>query len=456
MDSRLHRDGLEVLARGLALASIVPCGATFYFFVFWRWFEFWRRHRTWTYVMMVGTLVIVGIAAVMLRREVLAERFCLPIVVQGLGWTVAGIATVLVIVADRQIGVRVRSFAPFFEERREIELITAGAYGVVRHPIYAAGVWFQLGAFLATGYAVILVACAILLLGALWFTRQEERRLVERLRDPAAYDRYRERVSALFPWRPRIARVPRPSRDEGPTLDNMTAFSEPRQVAPGVLRIEKVATSGWCWNMVLVMLPGGRLLVYNPTSLGTGDDVFARLDALGEVTVLVAPNNVHHLSLARFRARYPKALAVASATALPRLAGRGHAGLAELEAATLLLPDGARWLRCEGTKSGEAWLSLPSPEGPTWIVCDAFFNVTRPVTGVTGAVLRALHVTPGLRISRTYIWLALRDARAYRDWTLAVLAQERPRSLVVCHGEPAASADLEGELAALVRAHIRL
>jgi protein-S-isoprenylcysteine O-methyltransferase Ste14 len=36
-------------------------------------------------------------------------------------------------------------------------------------------------------------------LGALWFTRQEERRLVELLADPTAYDGYRARVGRLFP-----------------------------------------------------------------------------------------------------------------------------------------------------------------------------------------------------------------------------------------------------------------
>jgi protein-S-isoprenylcysteine O-methyltransferase Ste14 len=39
----------------------------------------------------------------------------------------------------------------------------------------------------------------VLAAGALWFTRQEERRLVALLDDPAAYERYRRRVPALLP-----------------------------------------------------------------------------------------------------------------------------------------------------------------------------------------------------------------------------------------------------------------
>jgi len=61
---------------------------------------------------------------------------------------------------------------PFFDEHGRIELKTTGAYGVVRHPIYAAGSGIQLGAFLVTGYQAVFVAWAVFTLGALWFTRQ--------------------------------------------------------------------------------------------------------------------------------------------------------------------------------------------------------------------------------------------------------------------------------------------
>ena len=43
------------------------------------------------------------------------------------------------------------------------------------------------------------IALAVFALGAVWFTRQEERRLIALLADPAAYERYRARVPALLP-----------------------------------------------------------------------------------------------------------------------------------------------------------------------------------------------------------------------------------------------------------------
>jgi len=193
--------------RFLALSAVIPAGAPLYFFLFWRWFDYWRKRPLRTYALMFGTLIGFGAGAVELRRFVLAPRVAMPFWIQAAGWILMALALVLGFVADRQIGIRVRSFMPFFEEHGRIELETTCAYGVVRHPIYAAGIYYQLGAFLVTGYVAVAAACAVFALGAMWFTRQEERRLLPLLDDPAAYQRYRERVPALFPFiRPRPGR----------------------------------------------------------------------------------------------------------------------------------------------------------------------------------------------------------------------------------------------------------
>jgi protein-S-isoprenylcysteine O-methyltransferase Ste14 len=187
--------------RVLALSGILPAGATLYFFVFWRWFDFWRKHRVATYTMMFGTFGVLGAAVYLWRGVVFAHRVGWPPWVEVTGWTVIAFMTVVACVADRQIGFRVRSFTPFFEQGGPIELKTTGAYGLVRHPIYATGIGYQLGVFLVTGYLAVAAASAVFTLGALWFTRQEERRLMERLPDPGEYERYRKRVGGLFPWR---------------------------------------------------------------------------------------------------------------------------------------------------------------------------------------------------------------------------------------------------------------
>jgi protein-S-isoprenylcysteine O-methyltransferase Ste14 len=193
----------ERAMRILAASAIIWAGATPYFLLFWTWFDHWRKHRAQTYTLMFGTLVAVGAATYGLRDFVFGMRIVIPGWGHGIGWVLVGLSTLLGFVADRQIGIRVRSFTPFFETGGRIELKTSGAYGVVRHPIYAAGIGYQLGVFLVTGYVAVIVAWDVLVLGALWFTRQEERRLIELLADPTEYERYRAEVPALFPWRPR-------------------------------------------------------------------------------------------------------------------------------------------------------------------------------------------------------------------------------------------------------------
>ena len=185
--------------RLLAFVAIVPAAATFYFFVFWRWFEFWKARRSLSYGLILASFGGLGTAVARLHRWAFAGQLHPPVWTQVLGWTVVVTASAFGTVADRQIGIRVRSFTPFFDEHGHLDLKTSGAYGVVRHPIYASGIAFQLGVFLVTGYPLVAAACAILALGALWFTRQEEARLVALLDDPTKYDRYRARVPALLP-----------------------------------------------------------------------------------------------------------------------------------------------------------------------------------------------------------------------------------------------------------------
>jgi protein-S-isoprenylcysteine O-methyltransferase Ste14 len=189
--------------RVLAFWAVLPAGATLYFFLFWRWFDYWRLRRMLWYGLLLASFGIVGLPAYLLRRWTLGWRFHLPLAVEVLGWTLLAAVTVFGWIADRQIGFRVRSFRPFFEQSPRIDLKTTGAYGVVRHPIYAAGSVFQIAIFLVTGYPIVLASWVVFTLGAQWFTRQEERRLVELLDDPDDYTSYRARVPALFPRLPR-------------------------------------------------------------------------------------------------------------------------------------------------------------------------------------------------------------------------------------------------------------
>jgi hypothetical protein len=219
-------------------------------------------------------------------------------------------------------------------------------------------------------------------------------------------------------------------------------------LAHGVWRLEQRLSGDWGRSMTVVRLRDGGLLVHSPTWLGEG--TFETVDELGPVRVLFAPNHFHHLSLTRFAVRYPSALTIATSVAIPRLTSKGHDGLVAVSEAASMLPHGAHFLECAGTRAGEGWISLES-DRRTWIVCDAFFHVTRHVTGAAGIFLRVTRAWPGLSLGETFRWFALRDAPSYRAWALEMLERERPKRMLFSHGEAVEREDLPEELARLIR-----
>ncbi|HVV81965.1 MAG TPA: methyltransferase [Kofleriaceae bacterium] len=150
----------------LAWTGVVPAAMTPYFAAFWCGFGWWRRHRAATYAMMFLTVAIIGVAAAVAHERLFAARLVPPWPVQAIGWLLIAFAWILGWIADRQLGLRVRSFAPFFDEHGRIDLVTTGAYRVVRHPIYAAGIAWQLGIALVTGIAAVAAAAAVSIAGA--------------------------------------------------------------------------------------------------------------------------------------------------------------------------------------------------------------------------------------------------------------------------------------------------
>jgi protein-S-isoprenylcysteine O-methyltransferase Ste14 len=82
-------------------------------------------------------------------------------------------------------------------QRREPELITAGPYGVVRHPIYTGILLALVGtglviSFLGLGIAVIVAAYFV------WAATVEERNMTATF--PDAYPAYRARTKMLIPY----------------------------------------------------------------------------------------------------------------------------------------------------------------------------------------------------------------------------------------------------------------
>jgi hypothetical protein len=202
-------------------------------------------------------------------------------------------------------------------------------------------------------------------------------------------------------------------------------------VAPGVIHIARRASTGWTVDMIVVDLGDGGL-IYSPVWIG--DDTPSIVSRFGRPRVVVSPNHYHHVSLGRFVASFPECIVVASDEARPRLASKGHAGVRPLGDAAL--PANVRLLPCAGTKTGETWMLVERDGKKTLSVCDSFFNVPERCTGFMGFMLRALRTVPDLQLGRTFAWLAVRDARVYREWAIETLSREKPDVIAFAHGAP--------------------
>lgn len=80
----------------------------------------------------------------------------------------------------------------------EQKIISSGAYGCMRHPLYLGALFIWLALALAFWSRAALVATVFYVVPAYWiYMRAEERMLLSHFGEP--YARYRERVGMLFP-----------------------------------------------------------------------------------------------------------------------------------------------------------------------------------------------------------------------------------------------------------------
>jgi protein-S-isoprenylcysteine O-methyltransferase Ste14 len=110
--------------------------------------------------------------------------------------SLAPLAVALAYAATRQLGKQWRYEAALSADH---ELITAGPYRWLRHPIYASMLIILLATLLAwTWWPMLLVSLVFFLAGTEIRVRAEERLLSERF--PAEYAAYRQRTHAYIPF----------------------------------------------------------------------------------------------------------------------------------------------------------------------------------------------------------------------------------------------------------------
>lgn len=113
-----------------------------------------------------------------------------------LGWGVFALGLALAAQAAVSLGA---SLTPLPEPMPSAELVTTGAYGRCRHPLYQAVVLCSLGVALALGSLLHLALSLTLAAVLSGKARREERRLLEL---HPAYAAYRARTPAILPAMP--------------------------------------------------------------------------------------------------------------------------------------------------------------------------------------------------------------------------------------------------------------
>jgi protein-S-isoprenylcysteine O-methyltransferase Ste14 len=110
------------------------------------------------------------------------------------GWILVVLGILLLAWSALNLG---HSLTPFPRPLPDGELVTSGAYRLVRHPIYCAVLAGVLGVSLITGNWLRLVLTGVLFL---FFDRKARREELWLLQQYPAYAAYKSRVKKLIPW----------------------------------------------------------------------------------------------------------------------------------------------------------------------------------------------------------------------------------------------------------------
>ena len=185
-------------------------------------------------------------------------------------------------------------------------------------------------------------------------------------------------------------------------------------------------------NMVVWRTPQKGLLIHSAICLN--DEGMRTLEALGEITHIVVPCEMHCADIAPYKERYPQAKILCPACAKAEVEktvpisetieeGLSHLGV------TLHHP--------KGLKDFEVHLELPlEDDSRALIITDALFNLGEtPPKGFGGFIVKMLGSVGPLNITKIGKRLLLKDKEAFADY-IARLAQIPHLAVIsVAHGK---------------------
>jgi protein-S-isoprenylcysteine O-methyltransferase Ste14 len=150
-------------------------------------FKMGKRGEGWV----ISQLVLL---AIILSAPRIGGSVELPLWLRVLGGLIVIAAGAVVIMGALALG---RNLTPFPKPASGGHLITHGIYGIVRHPLYMAGIFATLGWGLLAANLIDIALVAVVFLFFDLKSRREEEWLLEAYPEYASYRRH---VKKLIPW----------------------------------------------------------------------------------------------------------------------------------------------------------------------------------------------------------------------------------------------------------------
>lgn len=166
-----------------------------FFFFLWTFFDFWKKHIGWFYVLLVG-LYVGAIAAFYFTQQYWTFwYYAFPAWSQIVGLVIYLFAGLSIKVAQNSITIPVRFFYPLLKGEK-FHLRTDGIYKHLRHPMYALFPWAVFGVLLYTGQLILAPVFLFLLVARSWWAKKEEAHLKKTV--IGDYDKYMKQTPNRF------------------------------------------------------------------------------------------------------------------------------------------------------------------------------------------------------------------------------------------------------------------
>jgi len=197
-------------------------------------------------------------------------------------------------------------------------------------------------------------------------------------------------------------------------------------------------------NMIIWRTPEKGLLIHSAICLE--EEHMKQLDALGDITHIIVPCEMHRADVGAYQQRYPKAIVLAPSCSHEKV----NQVVAKCQALEDGLTDwGIKLHRPDGLKDFELHLEIPLEDGSrALIMTDALFNLgSSPPTGFGGFMLRLLGSVGPLNITKIGRKLLLRDKESFSNYIKRLANIPNLSVLSMAHGT-CIQHDIQAELIA--------